>query len=97
MGKQPHVLLTIIVEAALQEPILKDLKRLGAEGYTVVEASGEGSRGVRSDSWDQSRNLRIEVIGEASVIEAIAKHLLDTYYANYAMMAYLSRIEVIGP
>ena len=94
---EKRTLLTIIAEASIENAIIQDIKRLGAMGYTLVEASGEGSRGVRSSDWDQGRNVRIEVICEEQVARRIVDHLTQTYYKNYAMAMYLTAVDVIRP
>lgn len=38
-------LVTIIAEGFLEEKLVRDIKRLGAKGYTITDARGEGSRG----------------------------------------------------
>ncbi len=90
-------LLTIITEAVLERQISEDLKRLGAHGYTVVDARGEGSRGVRSADWEYSKNIRIETICEERVAAAIVDHLTRTYYAHYAMIVYVTEVEIFRP
>jgi hypothetical protein len=90
-----RTLLTIVTEGVLERTIVQDIKRLGAHGYTVVEARGEGARGVRAADWEHSSNVRIETICERSVADAILAHLSEKYYANYAMIAYLAEVEVL--
>ena len=55
-------LVTIITEAVLESELTRQLEQLGARGYTITEARGKGSRGVRDAGWDEVRNIRIEVI-----------------------------------
>jgi len=90
-------LITIITEAALEAPLAEDIKRLGAHGYTVTEARGEGSRGSRSGDWDQSSNIRMEIICETRVKDSIVQHLNDRYYRDYAMVLYITDVEVLRP
>jgi nitrogen regulatory protein P-II 2 len=90
-----RTLLTIVTEGVIERAVVEDLKRLGAHGYTVVEARGEGARGVRAADWEHSSNVRIETICERGVAETILEHLTRVYYANYAMIAYLSEVEVV--
>ncbi len=90
-------LVTIVSESALEEILAEDFKKLGAHGYTVTEARGEGSRGKRAADWDQNRNIRIEVVCDDAVKKAIVQHLVDYYYENYAMVVYVSDVEVIRP
>jgi hypothetical protein len=92
-----RTLLTIVTESVLERQLAEDIKRLGAHGYTITEARGEGSRGVRSADWEYNANIRIETICEQSVAEAILAHLVRTYYANYAMIAFTSEVEVMRP
>jgi nitrogen regulatory protein PII len=90
-------LVTIITEAALESPLLKDLERLGARGYTIMEARGKGARGARTADWDQNLNVQIEVICDGSVAAAIAEHCRTSYSPNYAMVVYVSDVQVLRP
>ncbi|MCB1963722.1 MAG: transcriptional regulator [Rhodocyclaceae bacterium] len=90
-------LLTIVTEAAIESTLVRDLERLGAHGYTITEARGKGSRGVRNAGWDASSNIRIEVVCSADTAAAIAAHLQQHYYANYAMIIFMSDVEVLRP
>ena len=62
MHTEHRKLVTIVVEAALEQRLIKDLERLGANGYTITDARGKGSRGVRNAGWDRSGNIRVEVL-----------------------------------
>jgi hypothetical protein len=90
-------LLTIITESILEPLLIKDLERLGAKGYTLVTAKGQGSRGMRSADWDQNQNIYIEVICDEGVASAIAEYLQREYYSNYAMIIYTSEVQVLRP
>lgn len=97
MNSSMRNLLTIITEAALESVLIKDLERLGVRGYTITDARGKGSRGVRSSAWDASSNIRIEVVCDAATAEAIAAHLQARYYENYAMILFVSDVAVLRP
>lgn len=90
-------LLTVVCEAALESRLAEAVMRLGAHGYTVTEARGRGSRGVRNAAWDEAANIRLEVVCEEPVAQRIAEHLRQHYYANYAMILYCSDVEVLRP
>ncbi len=94
---EKRTLLTIFTEATLEHVLIKDMDRLGIRGYTISDARGKGSRGVRDAAWDESRNVRIEVICAREQAEALLGHLQVRYYSNYAMVAYLSEVEVLRP
>ncbi len=90
-------LVTIITEAALEPQLLEDLERLGARGYTIMEARGKGARGARTADWDQNLNVRIEVICDGIVASTITEHCRTSYYPNYAMVVYISDVQVLRP
>ncbi len=90
-------LLTVICEARLERRLTTDIMKLGAHGYTVSEARGQGSRGVRNAAWEASANIRLEVVCESAVAERIAAHLQAHYYDNYAMILYSSDVDVLRP
>lgn len=90
-------LVTIITESSVESQLLQDLDRLGARGYTVLEGRGRGSHGARTADWDQSVNVRIEVVCDERVASAILEHCQKHYTPHYAMVAYLSDVQVLRP
>jgi len=90
-------LLTVICEAKLERRITAEIMKLGAHGYTVSEARGQGSRGVRNAAWEASANIRLEVVCESAVAACIAEHLQTRYYDDYAMILFSSDVEVLRP
>ena len=90
-------LLTVICEAALEQKLVKDLEQLGAPGWTLSDVRGRGSHGLRRAEWDTSGNIRAEILCERELAERIASHLQARYYSNFAMICYLSQVEVLRP
>jgi len=90
-----RTLVTIVTESVLERQLTDELKRLGAHGYTITEARGEGSRGVRAAEWEYSSNIKVETICDERAAAAIMAHLAKTYYAHYAMIAYTHEVEVM--
>jgi lysyl-tRNA synthetase class I len=97
MQSYPRTLLTVVTEAALEATLVRDLDRLNAHGYTITDARGKGGRGVRDAGWEPSGNIHIEVICDADTADAIAMHLQEHYYADYAMIVFLSDVRVLRP
>lgn len=97
LSTEKRTLLTIITEAIVEPTLLRDLDRLGVRGYTVSDARGRGNRGVRDAAWDEAANIRIEVICSRPLAEEVLRHLQARYYANYAMVTFLTEIEVLRP
>lgn len=97
MSTNRRTLLTVICEAALEHKLVVDLQALGAPGWTLSDARGSGSRGVRTAEWNNDGNIRLEVICNRELAERIAQHLQARYYENFAMVCYLCDVEVLRP
>lgn len=97
MNAHTRTLLTVICEAALEHKLEADLQALGAPGWTLSDARGSGSRGVRSAEWNTDGNIRLEVICSREVAERIAGHLQARYYEHFAMVCYLAEVQVLRP
>ena len=94
---EKRTLLTVITESAIEEALLKDLQKLGVSGYTVTDARGRGTRGVRDATWGEVSNIRLEVICARALAETVLNHIQQHYYANYAMVAFLHDVEILRP
>lgn len=88
-------LVAIVAEAILEDRIVRELKKLGARGYTVTgEVRGEGTRGMLTvDMGGQS--IRIETLVSAEMADQIMAYIADHYFADYAVIAYTLDAEVL--
>ncbi len=87
-------LVTIISERILKDEILEKIEELGAKGYTMTDASGEGSRGIRASSWE-GKNLKIETVVSREVGNKIIDFIADSYFENYAVITYAHPVKVV--
>jgi nitrogen regulatory protein PII len=94
---EKRTLLTIITEGIIEQIVVEEAKKLGAKGYTVVEARGEGTRGVREAQWSETANVRIEIICDKRTADAITARMKEQYYPNYAMVIFSNDVEVQRP
>jgi nitrogen regulatory protein PII len=95
MSKIRRKLVTIITEAALESELLDLLHTIGASGYTITNARGKGSRGIRDAGWTSSSNIRVEVICSDELASKMTAHLYEHYYKDYAMVVYESDVNVL--
>lgn len=94
MRTVPLKLVSIVAEAVLEERLVREMKGLGARGYTLTEVRGEGSRGVRASEWE-GRNIKLETLVSAEVAERILEHVAERYFAHYAVVIYVESVEVV--
>lgn len=94
MNTVPLRKVTIVAEALLEDRILREVRGLGARGFTVSETRGDGSRGVRASDWE-GRNSRIEMIVGFETADAILAHVAEHYFEFYAVIAWVEDVEVV--
>ncbi len=97
MASETRKLLTIVTEAVLETDLAELLPSLGASGYTIVNARGKGSRGIRDAGWSTDSNIRVEVICDGVLAEKIAAYMQDHYYRDFAMVLYVSDVGIMRP
>lgn len=90
----PLKLVTIITERILEDRLLRALDRLGSKGYTLTQATGRGSRGVRASEWE-GPDTRIETLVSPEVADAIVAHVAETFFEHYAVIVYVQDAEVV--
>jgi nitrogen regulatory protein P-II 2 len=94
MQTVPMKRVTIIGDETVKYRILQEIERLGATGYTECPAHGKGARGIRPRHAEPA-NVKIEIIATAEVAGRILEHIAEHYLQNYAMIAFLSDVEVL--
>lgn len=94
MPAQAMMLLTILSEAVLEDILIDEIMALGAKGYTISEARGRGTHGVRSGKWTAGGNIRIDVIGDAALCVRIVERLQAAYERDYGLLMYTCPIEL---
>ena len=94
MNHAPFKLITIVAERLLEERLIADIRAAGAHGYTVTDARGEGTRGVRASDWEGG-NVKIESVVAADVAERILALLAERYFQRFAVIGYVIDLEVV--
>ncbi len=87
-------LLTIIADEALQRWLIEDIKKLGAKGYTLEKAYGEGDSGGRISQWE-GENIRLEMLVSTETAEKILDKISRDYFDKYSIIAYLCDAQVL--
>lgn len=75
------------------ENLIEDIKNLGAKGYTMETAKGEGSHGSRMYELE-GENIRLETIVSETVSNDIMSLLAKKYFDHYGIIAYVQNIDV---
>lgn len=87
-------LITIVAEPVLEARLLKDLRTLGASGWTITESRGQGSRGLRASDLPGA-GIRVEVIASPEVADRIVAHVAQHYFPQFAVIAWTTAVDVV--
>lgn len=88
------ILITIIAERLLKNQLTELILEKGSKGYTITDAVGEGSRGIRAHDFE-GRNIKIETIVNEEIGSAIVQAVSETYFENYAVITYTMPVKVV--
>jgi hypothetical protein len=84
----------IIVDTAIESPILEHIVKAGAKGYNCVYCFGRGRHEKLADPFAGRSRVRIEVLAKDSVAESIMNCVHEPEFASYPITAYLDSVEV---
>lgn len=90
----PLKLITIVGESVLAERLPAELRALGATGWTLTDARGDGSRNRRTSAMPGD-NLRLEVVVDTTVADRILATLAHDYFPHFALVAWISDVAVV--
>jgi hypothetical protein len=85
---------TVIADSLFEETITKQLGKLGAKGYTIMDCRGCGEHQIVQDLFVISSRVRIETIVQPAVAEAIMKYIESPQFAGRALTACVETVEV---
>ena len=63
-------------------------------GYTICPVRGEGMHGLRASQWEGG-NIKVEVIVDHHLADAIGEHVAKSYFPNFAVILYLLPVQVL--
>jgi hypothetical protein len=94
MPAQDMLLLTILSEAVLEDTLIDEIMAQGAKGYTITEARGRGTHGLRSGKWSAGGNIRIDVVGDPDLCGRIVARLQAEYEKDYGLLMFTTPVEL---
>jgi hypothetical protein len=87
-------LLTVVCESMLEPDLAEEIVALGAVGYTITDARGLGTHGMRSGSWAKEGNIRLEILCDDAVAARVIEHLRQNYDRDYGLLVFSYDVEL---
>lgn len=94
MQTEGLILVTVVAEAVVEHRLVRDVAASGSRGWTVCDARGQGSRGVRADEFEGS-NIRLETLVSPEVADRLLEVLARNYFPRYAVVAWTTPAQVV--
>jgi hypothetical protein len=87
-------LVTIIAPFELSERIAKDVRELGASGYTIARVNGWGKAGPRRYGIVDGANVCFEVIANAELAHKVLEYVIAKL-SDDAVVAFVRDVEAV--
>ncbi len=93
---RPEQLLTIIASSVLESTLVEMVRKHGASGYTIVQASGAGSTGVQSGMLDIDTNILMHIVLPEARIPPLLDRLEQMMQKGHHLKVFVSGIGVLA-
>ena len=87
--------ITVVAGESLQEWLLEGFCRCGITGYTLVPCSGAGRQDLTSGKYHPGDNIRIEIIADAAVSNAIMEFLRQEVRSEHHVTCCVENVDVV--
>jgi hypothetical protein len=84
----------VIVDTAIESPILEYIMKAGARGYNCVYCFGKGRHEVLEDPFTGRSRVRIEILVREEVAEDIMDFVHEPQFSAYPITAFMDTVEV---
>ena len=94
MKLHPMKLITIVAEEILRDQLAHKILELGAKGCSYHSTLGLGTHKERHNDVF-SANFQMKVVCPPNVADKILSHLDEHYFGKFAIVAWVSDVEVV--
>lgn len=92
---EPAVLLTVVCEVVLKDPIVGLLKNLKVKGYTMRPVSGEDKLG-QPMQWREGEATHVEIAAVMTKeVSDVVLHALKTHRGDHTILMYRQNVEAL--
>ena len=85
---------TIVADSLLEDVITRQLGKLGAKGFSIMDCRGCGEHQIVQDLFVISSRIRLETIVQPEVADAIMTFLESPFLAQRALTACVETVQV---
>lgn len=94
MRTVPLLCVTVVAEAVLSQRLVHDLEAAGARGWTLTSGQGRGTGFIAASEWE-GPNIRVETLVPQGVADRILEVLARDYFPHFAVVAWLTQVQVV--
>lgn len=99
----PAIKVVIVTEKVILNQVCQLIEEVGATGYTLTEATGKGSRNIRSSHSqgslvDDFANIKIDILmTDETLAHILMNKVAAEYLCDYSGIIYCEQVEVLRP
>jgi hypothetical protein len=93
----PGKVINVIAESQLENRLIKLASRHKINGYTIMEARGNGSSGIQSGVLDVESNILFLIIVSPARADAIMAELAGWIEQGYHLVTFVSDTQILRP
>ncbi len=82
---------------AIRKELLEHFSKLGITGFTCMNCWGQGHHAVYQEPFMGHSQLRIEVITNEEIADAIVEYCSQPRFDTHAVIVYLETVNVANP
>lgn len=82
----------VIADTVLEKTLLEQFLKLGAKGYTCHYCVGKGRHETLEDPYTGRSRIRIEVLANDEVANAIFEYIHRKQFGSYPVAVYCDRV-----
>ena len=84
----------IIMDTAIEAPVLEHIMKSGAKGYNCIYCFGKGRHETLEDPFTGRSRVRIEVLAKEPVARSIVEYLHGSEFESYPITSFVDTVEV---
>ncbi len=87
----------VITNAALEKTIIKTIKSVGVNGYTLFDVRGDGESGFQSGQLEGETNILFMIVVSNSLYQPLVEALDAFTRKGHHMIVFSSDVDVMTP
>ena len=87
--------IVLVAESGAEEPLIREIERLGFTAYWSVNCTGRGTRAIVPSLFAESSHIRIEALGPRYLAQELLQFVRDEM-SRFSITCFTDLVDVSG-